>query len=362
MKQEPLEILILYRKGIERMNILLTGITGFVGSHMADYILKNIPDATIYASRRWRSRTDNIQHLYNDDRVIFKEADLTDRGSLQKLIREATPDYVFHFAAQSFPETSFLTPVSTLTTNIIGTTNLFEELHIAIKDDNCDPIIISVSSSEVYGNPTPDEIPIKETNPLRAANPYSISKVGHDFMSRYYYDAYGLKIITTRMFSHEGARRGKEFALSSFAHQIVEHEKIYNTARIDSINSGKDKISREDYIIKVGNLDSVRTYSHIDDAVHAYWLCATKGKVGDVYNIGGNDTYTVRQALENLLCKSRIPRESFEIVVDPRRIRPTDITLQVPDCSKFKRDTGWEPTKTLDDVTDDLLNFWRSTL
>ena len=192
------------------MNILLTGITGFVGSHMADYILDNIPNAVIYASKRWRSRDENIKHLFGDSRVLLREADLNDRGSLQKLIREAIPDYVFHFAAQSFPQTSFLTPVGTLTTNVIGTTNLLEELYTAIKDGYCDPIIISVSSSEVYGNPAPDEIPITETNPLRAANPYSISKVGHDFMSRYYYDAYRLKVITTRMFSHEGARRGKE--------------------------------------------------------------------------------------------------------------------------------------------------------
>ena len=344
------------------MNILLTGITGFVGSHMADYILANIPDATIYASRRWRSRDENIKHLYNNFKVIFKEADLTDRGSLQKLIREAAPDYIFHFAAQSFPQTSFLTPISTLTTNIIGTTNLFEELYTAVNDGDCDPIIVSVSSSEVYGNPTPDEIPITENNPLRAANPYSISKVGHDFMSRYYYDAYGLKIITTRMFSHEGARRGKEFALSSFAFQIATHEKMYKLQQIESVNSGKNKLPEPPYVIKVGNLNSVRTYAHIADAVHAYWLAATKGKIGEVYNIGGNDTYTVADALENLLHKSYINREDFLIEVDPSRIRPTDITLQVPDCSKFKQDTGWEPIKTLDDVTDDLLKFWRNIL
>lgn len=330
------------------MNVLITGITGFVGSHMADYILKNVPDATIYASRRWRSRVENIQHLFGNFKVIFKEADLNDRGSLQKFIRQAKPDYVFHFAAQSFPETSFLTPISTLMTNVIGTTNLFEELYTAVKDGDCDPIIISVSSSEVYGNPTKEEIPITEKNMLRAANPYSISKVGHDFMSRYYHDAYGLKVITTRMFSHEGARRGKEFALSSFAHQIVTHEKSF--------------YKNPPHIIKVGNLNSVRTYAHISDAVHAYWLAATKGKVGETYNIGGNDTYTVGEALENLLDKSFIDRKDFKVEIDPDRIRPTDITLQVPDCNKFKNDTGWQPIKKLDDVTNDLLNFWRENL
>ena len=332
------------------MNILITGITGFVGSHMADYILKNIPEATIYASRRWRSRVENIEHLYGNFKVIFMEADLNDRGSLQKLIRESKPEYVFHFAAQSFPQTSFLTPVSTLTTNVIGTTNLLDELHIAVEDGFCDPVIVSVSSSEVYGNPHEWEIPMTELTPLRAANPYSISKVGHDFMSRYYYEAYGLKVITTRMFSHEGARRGKRFAISSFAHQIVTHEKNLKT----DLNARYD--------IKVGNLNSIRTYAHISDAVHAYWLAATEGKIGEVYNIGGNHTCTVGEALENLLNKSLIKRDSFDIVIDPDRIRPTDITLQIPDCTKFKNHTGWQSIKTLDDITGDLLNYWRETI
>jgi len=207
------------------MRILITGITGFVGSHMVDYLLENVPDVKIFATRRWRSKEDNIIHLFGDERVIFEECDLLDRGSLARIIHIAKPDIVFHFAAQSFPEASFLTPVSTLTTNIIGTTNLLEELRLAKERNYCNPIIISVSSSEVYCNPTEDEIPITEINQIRAANPYSISKVGHDLMSQYYAKAHDMKIIITRMFSHEGSRRGKRFALSSFAHQIVKHEK-----------------------------------------------------------------------------------------------------------------------------------------
>ena len=330
------------------MNILITGGTGFVGSHMIDYILTNVPDSIIYASRRWRSRVENIEHLFGNNRVIFKEADLTDRGSLQSLVRESKPDYVFHFAAQSFPESSFLTPISTLTTNIIGTTNLLEELRIAVQDGLCNPTIISVSSSEVYGNPLPSEVPMTENNMLRAANPYSISKVGHDFMSKYYHDAYGLKVIITRMFSHEGARRGRQFALSSFAYQIVAHE--------------KSRYKNPPYRIEVGNLNSIRTYAHISDAVHAYWLAATKGKAGEIYNIGGDYTCTVDDALENLLSKSFLSRDEFDIVINPNRIRPTDITLQIPNCDKFKKETGWKSTKSLDDITQDLLEFWRKNI
>jgi len=328
------------------MRIFVTGITGFVGSHMVDYILDNTDSNKIYAIKRWRSRDNNIIHLYDNFRVKFIEADLLDRGSIQKALRESKPDLVYHFAAQSFPESSFATPIQTLNTNVIGTTNLLDEIYFLKKEGFINPVIISVSTSEVYGQPLENEIPIKETNPIRAANPYSISKVAHDLMSQFYYKAYGLKVIITRMFSHEGTRRGKTFALSSFARQIASNELMRSPHPL----------------ILVGNLNSIRTYAHIDDAVKAYWLCYTKGKIGEVYNIGGNHTCTVGDALENLLSKSLLPRDSFRIEVDKRRIRPTDITLQIPDWSKFNKDTGWEPKKTLDDICQDLLIYWRNKL
>ena len=332
------------------MRVLITGITGFVGSHMADYLLKNIPDIQIYGVRKWRSRYDNVLQLYDLPNVTFIEGDLTDRSSLGRAIQMSKPDVVYHFAAQSFPESSFVTPTLTLTTNVIGTTNLMEELRVAKDNSVCDPVIISVSSSEVYGNPTEDEIPIKETNPIRAANPYSISKVGHDLMSQYYHKAYGLKVIITRMFSHEGARRGKIFALSWFAYQIVQHEKKRDFGKEGSW-----------YKIYHGNLDSVRTYNHIDDAVYAYWLAIDNCEYGEVYNIGGDYTCTVGDALDMLISKSKKP-DVFIKLVDPDRIRPTDITLQVPDSTKFREKTGWKPTKGLEEICDDLLNHWRKVL
>jgi len=324
------------------MKVLITGITGFVGSHMADYLLKNVPDVKIFGMRRWRSRFENVSHLYQLDNVTFLEGDLSDRSSISKILYEVKPDVVYHFAAQSFPESSFKTPTYTLNTNVIGTTNLLEELRLAQDRIKLSPVIVSVSSSEVYGNPEPDEVPIKETNPIRAANPYSISKVGHDLMSQYYYEAFGLKMIITRMFSHEGKRRGKIFALSSFAYQVVQNEKGLG-----------------DYTIKHGNLDSVRTYNHIDDAVHAYWLAVDKCDYGEVYNIGGDYTCTVGDALDMLISRSTI-KDKLVKVLDSDRVRPTDITLQIPDSTKFREKTGWKPTKGLEEICDDLLDYWRN--
>jgi GDP-D-mannose dehydratase len=348
------------------MRYLISGGTGFVGSHMIDFILKEDPESIIYVSRRWRSRDENIKHLYGDPRVVFIESDLLDPVSMMELVRVSCPQYIFHFAAQSNPGASFLIPIKTVMTNTLGTINLLEAVRHFRDTGACNPRIISVSTSEVYGMPLEDEVPIKETNPIRAANPYSISKVGHDLFSQYYQKAYGLDIVITRMFSHEGARRGKQFALSSFARQIAVHEKqaSEDSWAVKGRKEGKLVSVKPNNLceIRVGNLNSVRTYAHIDDAVRAYWIAALKGKTGEIYNIGGKHTCTVGEALENLLSKSIIPREMFDIVVDPALIRPTDITLQIPSCEKFKDCTGWEPVKTLEDICFDLLNYWRSSI
>ena len=322
------------------MNILITGGTGFVGSHMIDYILDNETDVKIYATKRWMEDTKNVDHI-NDDRFQFIDCDLLDGMSVKRAVEISKPDKVFHFAAQSFPEVSFKIPVVTLQTNVIGTTHLLE----SIKDSDYDPVVVSISSSEVYGNPSEDEIPIKETNPISPANPYSISKVGHDLMSQYYYKAYGVKVIVTRMFSHEGARRGKQFALSSFSYQIVQNEKLI----------------KNDCGIRHGNLESVRTYNHIEDAIIAYWLCSESDRYGEVYNIGGDYTCTVGDALDMLISKSEIS-DALNKVLDPKRVRPTDITLQIPSSDKFREHFNWKPKKDLTHICDDLLNYWREVL
>ena len=321
-------------------DILVTGGTGFVGSHMIDYILKYAirPEQKIYCTKRWLEDTKNVAHI-DDKRFEFIDCDFNDAPSVYRAIEISKPEKVFHFAAQSFPEVSFHTPSVTLSTNTLGTTYLLE----AIRNSDCDPVIVSVSTSEVYGMPEEDEIPIKETNPIRAANPYSISKVGHDLMSQYYHKAYGMKIITTRMFSHEGARRGKEFALSSFARQIAKAEKL-----------------KGEQFIYHGNLDSTRTYAHIDDAISAYWVCSNSQKFGEVYNIGGDQTCTVGEALDKLISMST--KKDLTKKLDKDRLRPTDITLQIPDTTKFRHEFAWTPIKNLTNVCEDLLDYWRKNI
>ena len=321
-------------------DILVTGGTGFVGSHMIDYILKYAirPEQKIYCTKRWLEDTKNVDHI-DDKRFQFIDCDFNDAPSVYRAIEISKPEKVFHFAAQSFPEVSFHTPATTLQTNTLGTTYLLE----AIRNSDCDPVIVSVSTSEVYGMPEEDEIPIKETNPIRAANPYSISKVGHDLMSQYYHKAYGMKIITTRMFSHEGARRGKEFALSSFARQIAKAEKL-----------------KGEQFIYHGNLDSTRTYAHIDDAISAYWVCSNSQKFGEVYNIGGDQTCTVGEALDKLISMST--KKDLTKKLDKDRLRPTDITLQIPDTTKFRHEFAWTPMKNLTNVCEDLLDYWRKNI
>ena len=322
--------------------VLITGFTGFVGSHMADLLLEET-DCEVYGALRWRSPKENVQHILDHPRVHLVEMDLLDSPSVDSAIRTVQPDYVLHFAAQSSPQASFKVPRITLSTNIEGSVNLFEAIaHLAPSHTRT----LVISSSEVYGNPLPEEVPINEGNPIRAANPYSISKVGEDFMAQYYQKAYDLDMVITRMFSHEGSRRGLDFALSSFAYQIAQAEK-----------KGK---AGAPHTVRVGNLHSVRTYIHIRDAIRAYVLAMDKGEKGAIYNIGGNSSYTVGQALDLMITRSKLTLSDFNIVVDPKLLRPTDITLQIPDCSKFKKQTGWEPASGLPEIVDDLLDWWRA--
>lgn len=329
--------------------VLITGITGMVGSHLCDFLLENT-DWDIYGVCRWRSPLDNVEHLLervnNKDRVFFEYADLNDQVSLITVIQNVKPDYIFHLAAQSYPLTSFTAPVDTLNTNILGTCRLLESVRILMSQDkNYKPIIHVCASSEVFGKIPAEKKPetgIHEECPFHPASPYAISKVGTDLLGRYYAEAFGMTVMTTRMFTHTGPRRGDVFHESTFAKQIA------------MIEAGL--ISPE---VKVGNLKSLRTYADVRDAVRAYYMLVTVNPVpGEYYNIGGNYTCEVEDTLNTLISFSTV-KDKIKIVTDPERLRPIDADLQIPDCRKFTEHTGWKPEIPYEKTMEDLLNYWR---
>lgn len=320
------------------MRVLITGITGMVGSHLCDFLLENTND-DIHGLIRWRSPLDNLEESATEigRRVKLHFGDLRDGQSLRKVIREVEPDLVFHLAAQSFPMTSFTEAESTLDTNIIGTSRLLE----AIREFSPNAWVHVCSSSEVFGRVSPDKLPIDEQCTFHPASPYAISKVGTDLLSRYYWEAFGLKTMTTRMFSHTGPRRGDIFAESTFAKQIAMAEAGLIPPVID-----------------VGNLNSLRTITHVRDAVRAYYLMLYRYPIaGEVFNIGGTESYTIGEILEKLISMSSI---NLSYRVDPKRLRPIDADLQVPNAEKFSRLTGWTPEISVEQTLSELLAYWRT--
>lgn len=317
------------------MRALVTGITGFVGSHLAEYLYDNT-DWDIIGMCRWRSPLDNISNLVpaiNEGRRIrLVYADLRDQMAVRDAVAEADPTHAFHLAAQSYPKTSFASPIDTLDVNVQGTVRLLDALR------GRDVAIHVCSSSEVYGRAK--TIPIAEDAPFHPASPYAVSKVGADLMARYYAEAYGMYIQITRMFTHTGPRRGDVFMESSFAKQIA------------MIESGLIPP-----VVKVGNLESLRTVADVRDTVRAYYMVLTVNpKWGSVYNIGGSHTCTVGDILDTLLSMSLA---KITVERDPNRMRPVDADLQVPDCTKFKTHTGWEPVIPFEQTMTDLLQYWR---
>ena len=312
--------------------VLITGITGFVGSHLAELLLAK--GLEVYGTERWRSRTENIEHI--KDKIKLIKTDMRDAHSVETLISKVQPDYVFHLAAQSFVPMSWSAPMETLETNAMGTINLFE----AIRKSKVDTRIHVAGSSEEYGMVYENELPIRETNPLRPLSPYGVSKVTQDMLSYQYNKSYGLKIVLTRAFNHTGPRRGEVFATSNFSKQVAEIEK-----------------SLKKPVIEVGNLDARRDFSDVRDVVKAYWLSLHKCDFGEVYNICSGKAISIQELLDMILGFSEI--KNIKVVQDPSRMRPSDVPNLEGNCDKFKKKTGWKPEIPLERTIEDLLNYWR---
>lgn len=332
------------------MKILITGVTGMVGSHLLDKCLENIDKyETIVGACRWRSSDENIGHIYSsnavkNNKLVFEHMDLRDPISVSNLVNKYNSfDQVFHLAAQSYPQVSFSSPLETLETNILGTYNLLQFL----KEKSTKTKVHVCSSSEVFGRVPKEFVPINEDVPFHPASPYAISKVGTDLIGKYFYDAYGLKTFCTRMFTHTGPRRGDVFHESSFAKQValIENNLIENNT------------------IKVGNLSSLRTYADVRDAVNAYYLLMDSevtGK-GESYNIGGDYTCEVGETLNFFISQSS-KKELIKVIVDNNRLRPIDADLQIPDTTKFRKIIKWEKKYEYKQTMLDLLNYWRNKI
>ena len=315
------------------MKILITGVTGFVGSHLAEYCLSLDQQVEVIGTCRWRSRRENIEHL--EDAINLYECDLRDASSVKTLLADIQPERIFHLAAQSYVPSSWNSPGETITTNVIGQLNIFE----AMRETNSTASIQIAGSSEEYGLVHPEEAPITEENPLRPLSPYAVSKVAQDMLAYQYFQSYGLRVVRTRAFNHTGPRRGDVFVTSNFAKQIAEIE-----------------AGQRPPIIHVGDLNPKRDFTDVRDIVRAYWLSLEHCSLGEVYNVASGKAYRIKEVLKILLDNSG---QDIEVVEDPERLRPSDVPLLLGDNSRFCKATGWSPEIPFEQTAKDLLDYWR---
>jgi GDP-4-dehydro-6-deoxy-D-mannose reductase len=335
---------------MNNQKILITGVTGQVGSQLADYVLENT-SYDVVGMMRWQEPMDNLYHLTDrinrKDRISLFYADLNDYSVLARMIKGVRPEYISHLAAQSYPKTSFDIPIETLQTNIIGTANLLECIRQQKEADGYDPVVHVCSSSEVYGRAKPGQ-KLAEDTPLHGASPYSISKIGTDYLGRFYGEAYGLRTFVTRMGTHSGPRRSDVFFESTVAKQIA------------LIEAG-----HQEPIIRVGNLTSTRTFQDARDAVRAYFLLlqsSAQGKIpfGEYFNIAGEEAFQLPEVIEILLKLSK--RTDIKVVTDQERLRPIDADYQMFDNTKIRAAINWKPQISARQMFADLLEHWRSEI
>lgn len=316
--------------------VLITGVTGMAGSHLADFLLREEKHCEIFGVKRSRSPISNIDAI--KDKINLIDADLTDGTACMNLILTTRPDYIFHLAAHSYVPDSWRNPYTTLRDNIGMQLNLFESIRRA----NMDPVIQIACSSEEFGKVLPDEVPINESNQLRPLSPYGVSKVAQDLLGYQYFQSYGLKVIRTKAFNHEGPRRGEVFVSSNFAKQVAEIEAKLKPP-----------------VLYVGNLEAKRDWSDVRDVVRAYWLAVKHCTPGDDYVIASGVSRSIQEMVDLLLSFSTT---KIEVAVDPARLRPSDVLILQGDATKFKNATGWSPRYSFHDTMLDLLNYWRERL
>ena len=310
---------------------LITGICGSGGSYLAEYIINNQPKTKVYGFYR-KLKNENVKNIKRNCRLV--KCDMNIFKKVYSNLNKIKPDVIFHIASDADVRKSFDEPMNFINNNNNITLNLLEAIRLL----NIDPVIQICSTSEVYGQVKKNETPINENNRMRPASPYAVSKVFQDICAQNYYKNYGLKIIITRMFTYLNPRRLNLFA-SNWANQIVRIER------------GKQKV------LYHGNLNSTRTVIDIDDAMRSYWVAVSKGKIGEIYNIGGAKTFKISKFLKILKNKSSVKIKSK---LDKKLLRKTDVTLQIPNSNKFKKHTGWKPLASFEDSLDKFLKIFRN--
>ena len=318
--------------------ILITGVTGFVGSHMADYLLRTQPDAEIFATKRWHlSRMDNVRDIQT--KLSWIDCDLTDPISTRTAIERAAPDRIFHFAAESFVSPSWENPHRYMDVNYNGTLNILE----AMRQMGSKAKLLIPGSGEEYGQIEEHEVPIRDTTVLRPVNPYAVTKVAQDLIGYVYHCSYGLNVIRTRAFNHEGPRREKVFGIPWYAYQVA------------CVEAGL--IDKE---IRVGHIEDRRNFTHVQDIVEAYWLAREKLTSVELFLVGSEDeasVHTFREALDSLIGMSTV--EGITYRTDPEFVRPTQVPRLIADTQPFRDLTGWEPRVPYEQILTDTLAYWR---
>ena len=311
---------------------LITGITGSGGSYLAEHIISKKLKTKIYGFYRSSGYIKLLKKKHRN-KINFLKIDLTSYENTFNGLKICKPDLIFHLASNADVRGSFDQPLLHTKNNTSITANLLE----AVRRQKINPLIIICSTSEVYGNVKRKDMPIKENQMIAPINPYAVTKTYQDLLSQVYASSFNLKIIITRMFSYTNARR-KNLFQTAFAMQIARCEK---------------KLQKT---IRHGNLDSVRTFVDIDDAMEAYWLTATKGKVGEIYNICGDKVISVKEFFNELL---KLSNSKIKTVLDKNLLRPNDVELQIASSKKFKKHTKWKTKVSFKESVVKLLNECR---
>ena len=313
------------------MKALITGIAGFVGSHLAELLVgKNYE---VFGTCLACESLENIQSLKK--KIALDECDIKDFDQLSKLVKNILPDQIYHLAAFSSVGKSFEKPLKALEVNLQGTLNLLEILRNSKRKVK----LLLVGSADVYGKVEKKDLPIKETLPLNPISPYGASKACADILAYQYFNSYGVNVIRVRSFNHTGPRQAKGFVIPDFASQIAQIEKGYAKP-----------------FIKVGNTEAERDISDVRDIVNGYYLLMKKGKPGEAYNLCSGNSYKIKYLLEYLL---NLSEKEIKVVTSQNRKRPTDIPILLGDNSKIKKEVGWKPKIPIIKTLKDTLDFWR---